>query len=189
MEKPGVIIIGGSAGSLSPLTTILKAFPDHYCFSIIIVLHRMKNVVSEMDRILSMSRKGMKISEPDDKSPIREGCVYLAPQNYHLLIEEDRTFSLDYSELINYSRPSIDLTFECVANVYGKNAVAILLSGANNDGTAGMKHIIDKGGTALVQHPDSAEYATMPRAAMEKNAAAKVLRPEEIVDFLKTIPH
>lgn len=189
MEAPGynIVVIGGSAGSITVLTEILAALPVHFPLTMIIVLHRLKNVSSEMDRILAMSRRGLKISEPEDKEPLKEGCIYLAPQNYHLLVEEDKSFSFDYSELVNYSRPSIDVTFDSVAQVFGPHAIGILLSGANHDGAAGLLKLVEKGGLGIVQDPATAEYPTMPQSALELNNQLTSYTPQQIAEFVKSL--
>src|SRR4051794_16873922 len=117
--NPEVVVIGGSAGSLPVLLQIIKAIPDSFVLPLIIVVHRQRNAFSELTKIVAESNKSKTITEPDDKEPIEKSCIYIAPQNYHLLIEKDRTFSLDYSEAVRYSRPSIDVTFETAAGVYG----------------------------------------------------------------------
>lgn len=164
-NKYDIMAIGGSAGSQTVITEILDALSPHLNTPIVIVLHRLRNVHSEMSRLLSVKRK---IIEPEDKEPVRKHCIYLAPQNYHLLIEADRTFMLDYSEPVNYSRPSIDMTFSCIADVYGEKALGILLSGANKDGAEGLCQIIAAGGTGIVQDPETADFEVMPQAALDK---------------------
>jgi two-component system chemotaxis response regulator CheB len=159
------------------LTELLDALPDRLASPVIIVLHRLRNVQSEMGRLLSTKRR---IVEPEDKEPVRENCVYLAPQNYHLMVETDRTFMLDYSELVNYSRPSIDMTFSSVAEVYGAKTLGILLSGANRDGAAGLCQIITTGGVGVVQDPQTAAFEAMPQSAIEMCAGVQVLSIENI---------
>jgi two-component system, chemotaxis family, protein-glutamate methylesterase/glutaminase len=176
-----IITIGGSAGSLSVLSEILNALPRELRMPVVIVLHRLRNVDSEMGRLLSSSKH---ISEPEDKEPVKDHHFYLAPQNYHLMVEADRTFMLDYSELVNYSRPAIDMTFSSIADVYGERALAILLSGANKDGAEGMAQIISAGGTGLVQDPETAAFEAMPQAAIDRCRDAKVLSIDEIIKFI-----
>lgn len=172
-----VITIGGSAGSLLVLTDILDALPDHRVTPVIIVLHRLRNVQSEMGRLLSTK---IRIIEPEDKEPVREHCIYLAPQNYHLMVEADKTFMLDYSELVNYSRPSIDMTFSSIADVYGPRALGILLSGANKDGAAGLCQIMAAGGRGIVQDPRTAAFEAMPQSAIEMCEGVQILTIENI---------
>jgi two-component system chemotaxis response regulator CheB len=179
-----VIVIGGSAGSLPVLLYILQNLPQGFPFIIIVVLHRLKNSISELGKIINTSKSGLKLREPDDKEPICMGHVYIAPANYHLLAEEDKTFSLDYSEPVLYSRPSIDVAMESFAAVYGPNITGILLSGANEDGAVGLGHVIAKGGIAIVQAPDTAEYPVMPAAGQRKNADALIFTPSQILQYL-----
>lgn len=181
-----IVAIGGSAGSLHVLADVLKNLPQKLPFPVVIVLHRMKNVESELDRLLALETN-IQVLEPDDKQAVMDGKVYLAPQNYHLLIEQDRTFSLDYSELVNYSRPSIDVTFSGIAKVYSNKAVGILLSGANKDGAEGLQEIHDASGLAIVQDPLTAEYAAMPHAAIQLMPDCKICSPKEIIKLLTHI--
>lgn len=187
MNKYKAVAIGGSAGSIPVVMELLKALPAQFTFSVFIVLHRLKNVPSSMDVILMNKGNGIFIEEPDDKEVIQEHHVYLAPQNYHLLIETDKTISLDYSEPVHYSRPSIDVTFESVAQTYAGSAVAILLSGANQDGANGLLAIVGQGGTAIVQDPATAEYPAMPQAALDRNKNAIRMTPENIASFLHVL--
>lgn len=186
MNDEKVILIGGSAGCLPVIITIIKELPKSFEIPLVLILHRQRNVVSELKKILKPFH-AKQIIEPDDKDPVSNCCIYLAPQNYHLLIEQDHTFSLDYSEVVRYSRPSIDVAFESAAIVYKAGATAIVLSGANNDGAAGLQAIIENNGTAIVQHPKSAEYATMPKAAIEQNECALVMTPAQISEYFKSL--
>lgn len=181
------IAIGGSAGCLPVIMQIVRSLPSSFNYPIIIVIHRQRNVISEMVNILGNANQYKHIIEPDDKSPVKNCCIFLAPQNYHLLVEEDRTFSLDYSEAVQYSRPSIDVTFESAAIVYRHKLVAILLSGANNDGTAGLQAVVEQGGIAIAQNPDSADYPAMPMSAIHNVTGIKIMRPGEISEYLKTL--
>jgi two-component system chemotaxis response regulator CheB len=185
--RPEVIVIGGSAGSLSVLLQIIKALPDSFVLPLIIVIHRQRNAVSEFTTIVAESNKKKRIVEPDDKEPIEKSCIYIAPQNYHLLIEKDRSFSLDYSEAIRFSRPSIDVTFETAAAVYKENLIAVLLSGANSDGTLGLQSVVANNGTAIVQEPSTAEFATMPQVAIQKIKNVHILDPIRIALFINTL--
>lgn len=182
-----LILIGGSAGCLNVVVDILKKLPSSFDIPVVVILHRLKNVISEMDKILSFHISIKKVVEPEDKEIIKTGGIYLAPQNYHLLVEADHSFSLDYSETVLYSRPSIDVTFQSAANIYGKNTIAILLSGTNADGTAGIKRVIDAQGTAIVQDPATADYSFMPQNAIDNNKEVKILAPEAITIYLQSL--
>jgi two-component system chemotaxis response regulator CheB len=179
-----IILIGGSAGSIEVISAILKALPKKFHPAIVLVIHRMKNTTSRMDKLLSRDTGIKHIIEPEDKEPIKPGTIYLAPQNYHLLVEKDRSFSLDYSELVNFSRPSIDVSFESAAGVFGKKTLAVLLSGANKDGAEGLAKVIKNKGSALIQSPATAHYPAMPNAAIEMNSKALVKTPEQIVSCI-----
>lgn len=172
-----IIAIGGSAGSIPVLIRLIASLPEHFMIPIVIVVHRMKNVDSGLDKMLSATQK---IYEPEDKEMVLPGSIYLAPQNYHLLVEEDRSFGLDYAETVNFCRPSIDVTFTSIAAVYQQRALGILLSGANRDGAAGLSDLLKKGGTGIVQDPRSAESPAMPEAAIRMNRNVIVYTPEEI---------
>ena len=182
-----IIAIGGSAGSLPVVLHILQNIPREYAVPIVIILHRLKNTPSEMDKIVSITRSDLKLVEPDDKEPISPQCIYIAPANYHLLVEAGKTFSLDYSEPVQYSRPSIDVSFESIAAAYGANATAILLSGANNDGSEGIAKIMEKGGVAIIQDPSVSEYPAMPVAAIKRNPTAFIYTPSQILHYLDTL--
>ncbi|WP_128548634.1 chemotaxis protein CheB [Larkinella soli] len=182
-----VVAIGGSAGSMPVVRELLESMPGPLRFTVIIILHRLKNVHSEMARLLSVGLKGFRVREPDDKEPLKERSAYLVPQNYHLLIEADKTVCLDYSEPVHHSRPSIDVTFESVARVYAGRAVAILLSGASRDGADGLFAVIANGGVGIVQDPATAEYQTMPQAAITRTDRALVMKPGEIAAYLQTL--
>jgi two-component system chemotaxis response regulator CheB len=173
-----IIVIGGSSGCIPVLMQIIGAMPADFRIPVVIIIHRARNVESELETILSATKK---IHEPEDKEPISENMLYLAPQNYHLLAEQDKTFCLDYSEPVNYSRPSIDVSFMSVSAVYRGKTLGILLSGANNDGAKGIDRIIRNGGRGIVQDPVTAQCSVMPVSALKINAEAEALTPDNIV--------
>lgn len=181
-----VILIGGSAGSLDVLLKILPAIHPAFKQSIVIVLHRKFSNDSVLTDLLSVKTK-LKVREVEEKDMIQPGYVYIAPGDYHLLFEKDLSFSLDDSEKVNYSRPSIDVAFQSAADVLGSNLVCILLSGANADGTEGCKYAKEKGGTTVAQLPRSAEVAYMPSQAIASNVVDYVLDIEGIVSFINQL--
>lgn len=180
------MVVGGSTGSLEVLLQVLPALKPPLSFALVIILHRKNSTDSTLANLLSL-KTSMTLTEVNDKDPIRPGALYLAPADYHLLIEQDRTFSLDDSEKVNYSRPSIDVTFESAADVYRHSLVGILLSGANADGTAGLKAIKKAGGTAVVQQPDTALVAFMPQHAVLNANIDHVLDSEQLAAYLNTL--
>ena len=179
-----IIAIGGSVGGIKAVSEILKSLPADFPIPIVIVLHRLRNVSSSLQSVIQDSTE-LRIKEADEKETITPSCAYIAPANYHLLIEEDKTFALDYSETVKYSRPSIDLTFECIAEIYGKAAIGILLTGANDDGANGLLRMKNAGAKCYVQDPNTAHAKVMPRAAIGLGAADFLIHLEEIGPMLK----
>lgn len=183
--KPGILVVGGSAGSLGVIIDILHHLHS-IDYAIIIILHRKSTPDSVLPNLLSSHSK-LEVKEAEEKEPILAGHVYVAPPGYHLLVEKDHTFSFDVSEKVNFSRPSIDVTFESVAEVYGENAIALLLSGGNNDGAEGLKKIYAYGGYCIVQDPASADVPFMPAFALSQMQPHKVLAKHEIPLFLSLL--
>lgn len=180
------LLIGGSAGSLEVLIEVLPKLEQLNSFALIIVLHRKSGEDNLLENLISI-KTAIPIMEVEDKVPVEPGYIYIAPSDYHLLFEKDETISLDTSEKVNYSRPSIDVAFESAADVYGPSLAAILLSGANADGTAGLLAIKEAGGVTVVQKPDSAEVAYMPGYAIENMSPDLVLDIKQILEFVKNI--
>lgn len=166
------------------VTTLMKELPAPFPMPVVIVIHRLKNVKSELGALLSGEQK---ITEPDDKESLLPGHIYLAPQNYHLLIEADSTISLDYSEPVHFSRPAIDLSFDSAAEAFGKDTLAILLSGANKDGAAGICRIAASGGMAIVQDPLTAAFSTMPQSALDLCPGIRTMTVNEMICYLRNI--
>ncbi|MCF2443816.1 chemotaxis protein CheB [Dyadobacter sp. CY345] len=180
------VVIGGSAGSLSVLFEMLPNLRTNLSVAIIIVLHRKNSGDSSLSSLLS-TKTLIPTKEVEDKDPLIPGNIYLAPADYHLLIEKKRSFSLDSSEKINFSRPSIDVTFESAADVFGPKLVAILLSGANDDGTEGLIAVKRAGGFVVAQKPESAQMPYMPQHAIAKVDIDLVLDVEEISNFINSL--
>ena len=183
-----VIIIGGSAGSLEVLMKVLPRLAAIPSYALVIVLHRKSAEDSTLEELIAL-KTSIPVKEVEDKTPLRHGFIYVAPSDYHLLFEKNNLLSLDTSEKINHSRPSIDVSFESAADVYGENLTAILLSGANADGTEGLKDIKKTGGLTIVQSPKSAEVDFMPRHAMMNAEVDYVLDLEGIFGFLDSQAH
>lgn len=181
--KYEAVVIGGSMGGLDAVCRILGCMPSDVGMAIIIVLHRLKDTRSPLVELVSNKTK-LQVKEADEKEMIQPGYVYFAPANYHLLIEKDKTLSLDVSERVNYSRPSIDVTFESAADAFKSKVAGVILTGANNDGSKGLKAISDKGGLSVVQSPDDAACAVMPQAAIRSTKVDHILSLEDICKFL-----
>lgn len=181
-----VVVVGGSAGSLEIIIQLIPALPIDAGVCYIIVVHRKNDAESILADILS-TKTAMPVREVEDKEPIYPNCVYLVPPDYHLLIENEEMFSLDNSEKIHYSRPSIDVTFDSVADVFGEKIIGVLLSGANADGAKGLKRIKQSGGFTIVQEPESAEVGFMPAQAIKIKAVDRVVKAGEIAPVLNEL--
>ncbi len=181
-HKYKVIVIGVSTGGTKALKTILSVLSSNIAFSVIIVMHRHKDANGYLERLLDSECK-MHVKQADEKEEIRAGVVYVAPPNYHLLIEDNGTFSMSVEGAVNYARPSVDVVFESAAGVYGQGLVGVILTGANKDGSQGLKKIKEAGGLTIVQTPETSEAADMPKAAI---AAVKpdYILPLEKIGFL-----
>ncbi|HLT42344.1 MAG TPA: chemotaxis protein CheB [Sphingobacteriaceae bacterium] len=190
MKKSGekvkfdIVTIGGSAGSLQVALTILSKLDYPFSYSIIMVFHRKNSPTEATLTQLLQSKSIAPVKEAEDKEIILPGHIYVAPAGYHLLVEEDKSFSLDVSEKVNFSRPSIDITFSTTCEVYKDKTLAVILSGANRDGIRGMLKIKKYGGFCIAQDPTLAEVDYMPSQAIEFNACDLVATPEEIADFM-----
>lgn len=190
MKKSGervefeLITIGGSAGSLQVALSILSILDCPFNYSIVMVFHRKSSPTEETLIQLLQSKSMAPVKEAEDKESIKPGHIYVAPAGYHLLIEGDKSFSLDASEKVNFSRPSIDVTFSTSGEVYREKTLAVILSGANRDGVRGMLKIKAYGGFCIAQDPQLAEVDFMPSQAIEFNACDLIATPEEIAAFM-----
>jgi two-component system chemotaxis response regulator CheB len=181
-----LLVIGGSAGSLDVLLHVLPRVKRPLSLAIIIVLHRKSALQNTLAELLSAKSKH-RIKEAEDKEAILPGTIYLAPADYHVLIEQDKTMAMDYSEKVNFSRPSIDVTFETAAEVYRDKLTCLLLSGANNDGTEGLKEVKEAGGQVWIQNPQDAEVAQMPKNALNQIQPDAVLDEDRMADFINCL--
>ncbi len=189
-EKPvgsllRLIVIGGSAGSLNVVLQLLSHWQQAPLTAIVLVLHRRATSESQLTEVLR-TKSNWPLEEAKDKAPILPGNIYIAPADYHLLIETNHTFSLDYSEKINYSRPSIDATFETAAIAYHRHLVCILLSGANADGTDGLKIARKHGAHIIIQLPATATAPFMPEHAIKSLTPDAILDPQELIPYLNS---
>ena len=173
-----LIVIGCSWGGLAALHEILTRLPADLPAAVAIVQHRRADAEDTLTGLLTRGC-ALPIRSPEDKEPIEPGVVYLAPPNYHLLVEEG-SLALSIDALVNFSRPSIDVLFESAARSYGSDVIGVVLTGANADGAAGLAEIRRCGGHAIVQDPATAELPIMPRAALDRAGAAEVL-PVEVI--------
>ncbi|MEI9948585.1 MAG: chemotaxis protein CheB [Pseudomonadota bacterium] len=179
-----LVVMGTSTGGLHALTRLLSGLPASFPLPIAIVQHRSR----DSDERLSLLLRGasrLPVYEAEDKQPLRSPGVYLSPPDYHLLIEPD-SLALSTEEPVAYSRPSIDVLFESAAYSRGSGVIGVLLTGANQDGTRGLQRIKERGGYVIVQNPDSAESAFMPKHAVRNLLPDRVLNLDQIAAELNT---
>ncbi len=177
------VVIGVSAGGFHALHAILPSLPEVFPIPVIIVQHRMAGSDNFLVESLN-SKCRLKVKEPDDKEKINPGTVYMAPSDYHLLIEKDRSFSLSVDKPKCYARPSIDVLFETAAQTYKAHLIGIILTGANSDGSEGIAKIKACGGLTIAQAPKTAKVNIMPLSAIATKSVDFILPLEDIPSFL-----
>lgn len=180
-----VVLIGGSAGGLQAILTLLPGLSVRLNAAVIIVLHRQSSSDSVLAELLAV-KTSLPVREAEEKELLLPGTIYIAPGDYHLLIETDHTLSLDYSEKVNFSRPSIDVTFTSAVEVFGPQTMAVLLSGANDDGVEGLADVHEAGGITIVQDPDTAIVDFMPRHAIQAVPVDYVLAAADMAPFINS---
>ena len=180
-----IAVIGTSWGGLAALHQLLGALPSSFHLPVVVIQHRHKDSGQVLPRVLQ-DDTSLCVCEVEDKAPLIGGNIYIAPANYHVLVERGH-LSLSTDEPVAFSRPSIDVTFISAADAYRKGVVGIVLTGANSDGARGLKRVADRGGLAIVQRPDTAESPVMPEAALRYVPAARVLTLAEIADVMGTL--
>jgi two-component system chemotaxis response regulator CheB len=178
-----LLVIGGSAGSLQVIMSLLKAIRSGFPLPVLIVLHRNTSFESILEELFA-TRTDSPIKEVEEKERALPGTIYLCPADYHVLLEKDRTFSLDYSERVNYSRPSIDVAFKSAADSFGQGLIALLLSGGNGDGAEGLQYVQERGGMTAVQDPQTAEVPFMPQQAISRMKVDFIIPAKDLPDFV-----
>ena len=178
-----IIVIGVSAGGAEALRQVLPALPADFPVPVVIVQHLHPEQGGYMFEYFDKLCK-LAVQEAIDKADIKPGNIYFAPPDYHLLIEDDKTFSLSVDEKVCYARPSIDVLFESAADVYGSELMAVILTGANSDGANGIKYIKERGGFTIAQSPAEAYSSTMPQSAIDTGKIDMVLTLNEISNTL-----
>lgn len=183
---PGIVLIGGSAGSLDVILKLLPDLKRGSTYAAIIVIHR-RAVADELLSAILSEKTGWSVKEAEEKELLLPDHIYIAAPDYHLLVEKDHSLTLDDSEKVNFSRPSIDVTFESAAEAYGNKAIAILLSGANADGVEGLRRIKELGGICIVQTPESAEVSYMPEQAIRNVDVDHVIDADRLGSFISDL--
>ncbi len=165
-NKIDIIVLGTSAGGIDALKSVLGSLDDDFSIPILVVIHMAPETGEELPDIMSQFCS-LKICYPTDKEAIRKGYIYIAPPNYHMLVDSGSIISLNIDKKVNYCRPSIDVLFESAAYVFGNNAAGILLTGSNSDGACGLLEIRKKGGLAVIEDPDTAFAHQMPQSGLD----------------------
>lgn len=180
-----IVVVGTSWGGLRALKSLVGALPRDFGIPIVIIQHRHRDSENLLAGLIQECTE-LPVCEVEDKQPIEPGHVFVAPPDYHLLVERG-SLALSTEAPVRYSRPSIDVTFHSAADVYGPRTVGVVLTGANADGAQGLAHIVERGGLALVQDPSDAASPTMPKAAVKAVPSAKVLPIEGIAAALAAL--
>jgi two-component system chemotaxis response regulator CheB len=181
-----IVVVGTSWGGLAAIRQLIAGLPPAFALPVVVVQHRHKDSNHLLTSLLQ-DRTPLCVCDVEDKAPIVGGNIYLAPPDYHLLVEHGH-FSLSTDEAVLFSRPSIDVTFTSAADAYAEHAVGVILTGANADGAAGLRRVFDRGGLAFVQRPDTAESPIMPNAAIHAVPRARVLPIARIAESLASLP-
>lgn len=176
-----MVAVGTSAGGLVAICQLIKLLPDTFEIPIAIVQHRAKESAGLGELLQDCTQ--LNVIDVEDKQPVEKRSVYIAPPDYHMLIDEG-VFSLSTEGLVGFSRPSIDVFFDSVADAYGPRAIGVVLTGANADGSKGLHSIVSRGGQALVQDPEEAEVAVMPMSAKKAVPRARVMTIQGIAEHL-----
>ena len=177
-----LIVVGCSLGGMQALQIILGGLPEDFCIPIAVVQHRHRTSNENLPTFFRRS-SDMPVVDVQDKQFIKPGTIYLAPANYHLLVEKGQ-FNLSVDDAVHHSRPSVDVLFESAADAYGPRVVGIVLTGSNADGVRGAQQIKRRGGLVVVQDPKTAEASQMPQAVIDAGAVDQILRLEEIAPWL-----
>ncbi len=182
MTVQQLVIVGASWGGLSALSHLVAAIPQGFPSPIVLVQHRSRHGDNLLASLLQDATK-LRVVDVEDKEPLESASIYVAPANYHLLIE-DGHLSLTTDPMVRFSRPSIDVAFISAADAYRSGAIGVVLTGANEDGAKGLRRIVNLGGRAIVQDPETAESKMMPAAALRAVPEAEVLALENIAPRL-----
>ncbi len=173
MIGASIVVVGTSWGGLAALSCLIGGLPADFDVPIVVVQHRSRNADSLLASLLQ-DLTPLCVIDAEDKEPLVPGSIYIAPANYHLLVERGH-LSLNTDPLVRFSRPAIDVTFLSAADTYEECAIGVILTGANDDGARGLRHVVDRGGKAIVQDPATAESPVMPSAAIRAVPEAEVV--------------
>jgi two-component system chemotaxis response regulator CheB len=179
-EHKSCVVVGASAGGIQALSELVQALPPDFNRPLVCVIHLHPNSKNSGFIYKLQQNSQLNVKEADEKEPLCDTTIYLAPANYHMLIEDDYSIALSVDAKVNFSRPAIDPLFVSAAQVYRQNLVAILLSGASSDGVLGLEEVKRWGGTTIAQLPQSAQAPYMPQSAIDNGHVDKIMTPTEI---------
>ncbi|MDQ1728989.1 MAG: two-component system, chemotaxis family, protein-glutamate methylesterase/glutaminase [Pyrinomonadaceae bacterium] len=177
-----IVVIGTSTGGLKALQMLLSGLPATFPLPVVIAQHRGRDADSGLCDFLN-EKSNLPVMEPEDKEPVRRSHVYLAPRDYHLLIENG-SFALSIDAAVSFARPSIDVLFESAADEYESGVIGVILTGANRDGARGLNYIRARGGLTIVEDPASAACRELPAAALAQTTPNWILPLTEIAALL-----
>ena len=180
------VVIGASAGGVEALLAVLPGLSARMAAPVFVVVHLPRDRRSLLVSLFG-ARCAVPVVEVEDKMPVEPGTIYFAPPDYHVLLDRGPCLSLSADDPVNWSRPSIDVLFEAAADLYGARLGGVVLTGANDDGAAGLAAVHRAGGITIVQNPDTALVSTMPAAALKRTAADYVLPLDGIAALLRTL--
>jgi two-component system chemotaxis response regulator CheB len=185
MTQFSIAVIGASWGGLAALSELVKGLPRDFPVPMAVVQHRSRHADNLLASLLQ-DLTPLRVVDVEDKEPLEPGTVYIAPANYHMLVDGGH-FSLTTDPLVRFSRPSIDVTFTSAGDAFPGAALGVILTGANDDGSRGLRHIVDRGGRAVVQDPATAESKTMPAAALQAVPEAQVVPIRDMAAHLVSL--
>jgi len=177
------VLIGGSRGAAPVLRELLASLPAQFPAPVLVVLHRHPTAREGLAEMLR-GQTALSVYDAESGQELEASSVYLAPANYHLLVERDLTLSLCAGDRVHFARPAIDVTFESAVDVFGAGLVAVLLSGDNRDGANGLAKVEAAGGVAVVQAPESADAPSIPSAGLAATSSAQSVAPSELAPLI-----
>jgi two-component system chemotaxis response regulator CheB len=175
-----LVVMGASWGGLDAASVVLEGLPPGFRVPVVLAQHRSPNMRGGLLERALAARSALPVMEVDDKDALERGRVYVAPADYHLMVGPRGAVALSVDAPVGHARPSIDVLFESAADTYGVGLVAVLLTGATDEGTAGLRAVRERGGQTIVQDPSTAERSEMPAAAVEAGVADRVLPLDQI---------
>ena len=185
MSDIALVVVGASWGGLAALSKLVRLLPANFGVPVAVVQHRSRHADNLLAGLLQ-DVTALRVVDVEDKEPLEPGSVYIAPANYHMMVD-DGHLTLTTDPMVRFSRPSIDVTFMSAGDAYPRRTLGVVLTGANDDGSRGLRHIVNRGGRGIVQDPATAESPAMPAAAMKAVPEAEVLPLDKIPQRLVEI--